>query len=215
MAGKKKTNLTRKAPTVEEIVSQIVELEEPSYAAYGENDENGYQVFTPEFIVDGMIQSIGEKEIEDWNKTILEPTSGDGAFTGRTLERRLKKAAKDKDTFPANALRSLATLYSIEMDRELMERQRNNIFTIFMKAARKMKFESNDKLIENAKAIIANNFLWAMTNMDSPITMMSPDVAYRMPEASEGELFGVEFPVWTIGDDLTCTMHREPVEVEI
>lgn len=215
MARKKQPKRTRSAPTVEEIVSQIVELEKPSYAAYGENDENGYQVFTPAFIVEGMIKAVGEKEIDDWNRTILEPTSGDGAFTGRILERRLKKAMGEKNSFPANALRSLSTLYSVEMDKELMERQRNNIFTIFMKAARKMQSQDNADLIAKAKRIIANNFLWAMTNMENPITPMSADVAYRMPEALEGEQFGVEFPVWTIGDDLTCTMHREPVEVEI
>lgn len=54
-----------------------------------------------------MIRAIEEKENEDWKKTILEPTSGDGAFTGKILERSLKKAMKDKDAFPANALRSL------------------------------------------------------------------------------------------------------------
>ena len=100
----------------------------------------------------------------------------------------------------------------LSVDRGLMERQRYNIFTIFMKAVRKMKMEKKEKLLDNTKPIIANTFYWAMANMENPITMMTSDVAYRMPGVLEGEQFSIEFPVWAIADDLNCAMHREPVE---
>lgn len=211
-----KRNSTKKkesTPTIEEIVSQIHELENPQYAEYGENDEFGYQVFTPDFIVKDMIKAIGTNAIDDISKTILEPTSGDGAFTGRILERRLKKLIKNIDNYPADSIRAISTIYSIEMDKALMEVQRNNIFTIFMQYARKAKLDGNKKYVELAKLVIANNFIWGMTNMENPITPLTPDVAYRMPEAKRNDLYPLQFPVWNINDDLTYEMHKEDVDV--
>lgn len=213
MTKKKQSKKTDSAPTIEEIVSQIHELDKPTYAEYGENDENGFQVFTPEFIVEGMIKAVGTKEVDDISKTILEPTSGDGAFTGRILERRLKKLIKNKDSYPANSIRAISTIYSVEMDKDLMERQRNNVFTVFMQYARKAKLENDEKYVGLAKLVIAHNFIWGMTNTLSEITQLSPDVAYRMPDAESNQLSTLHFPVWDIQDDLTYDMHEEDVEV--
>lgn len=213
MAKKKTVKKTESAPTIEDFVEQIHELDKPTYAEYGENDENGFQVFTPEFIVDGMIDAVGAKKIDDISKTILEPTSGDGAFTGRILERRLKKLLKDKESYPANSIRAISTIYSVEMDKALMERQRDNIFTVFMQYARKAKLENNEKYVNLAKLVIAHNFIWGMTNMENEITMLSPDIAYRMPDALNNDLHVLKFPVWNIKDDLTYDMHEEDVDV--
>lgn len=213
MAENKEIANVDSAPTIEEIVSQIHELDEPTYAEHGENDVNGYQIFTPEFIVEGMIDAVGIKEIEDINKTILEPTSGDGAFTGRILEKRLKKLIRKKKSYPVESIRAISTIYSVEMDRELIERQRNNVFTVFMQYARKAKLESDEKYIHLAKLIIAHNFIWGMTNMLSEISPLSPDVAYRMPGAESNEFKTLLFPVWDIRDDLTYDMHEEDVDL--
>lgn len=64
----------------EAIKKKIKELDKVSFLSHGENDDNGFQIFTPDFIVDGMMKAIGYSKIEDFSKTILEPTSGDGAF---------------------------------------------------------------------------------------------------------------------------------------
>ena len=216
MAKKKATKEVKKtesAPTIEEIVAQIHELDKLTYAEYGENDENGYQVFTPEFIVEGMIKAVGTKEVDDISKTILEPTSGDGAFTGRILERRLKKLIKNKDSYPANSIRAISTIYSIEMDKALMEKQRDNVFTVFMQYARKAKLDADEKYVNLAKLVIAHNFMWGMTNMENPIMPISHEVAYRMPEAENGEQYPLSFYVWTINDDFTYDMHEEDVDV--
>lgn len=127
---------------------------------HGVSDEEGYQIFTPEFIVNGMVDAIGKKEVLDFTKTILEPTSGDGAFTCRILLMRLKKI---KDKFAVEALRALSTIYSIEMDEELITRQRNNIYTIIYDYADKKKIK-DEKFFKCLEDIIFSNFIWGMTN---------------------------------------------------
>ena len=59
---------------------QIVEFDSLKLASMGHNDTEGYQIFTPEFIVKDMCAAIGN-DIFDFSKNVLEPTSGDGAFT--------------------------------------------------------------------------------------------------------------------------------------
>lgn len=196
----------------EAIKKKIKELDKVSFLSHGENDDNGFQIFTPDFIVDGMMKAIGYSKIEDFSKTILEPTSGDGAFTCRILERRLNKAWKDKETFVPQSLRALSTIYSIEMDKSLIEIQRNNIFTIFMSFVKKGHLE-NEKYIDLIKEIIARNFIWGIFNSDNEITQLSPDVVYRMPEATKQNLIPLQFPVWTINDDLSHSLRYEDVDV--
>lgn len=196
----------------EAIKKKIKELDKVSFLSHGENDDNGFQIFTPDFIVDGMMKAIGYSKIEDFSKTILEPTSGDGAFTCRILERRLNKAWKDKETFVPQSLRALSTIYSIEMDKSLIEIQRNNIFTIFMSFVKKGHLE-DEKYINLIKEIIARNFIWGMFNSDNEITQLSPDVVYRMPEATKQNLIPLQFPVWTINDDLSHSLRYEDVDV--
>lgn len=196
----------------EAIKKKIKELNQVSYLSHGSNDENGFQIFTPDFIVDGMMKAIGYSKIEDFSKTILEPASGDGAFTCRILERRLNKAWKEKESFVPQSLRALSTIYSVEMDKSLIEIQRSNIFTIFMSYLRKGD-SLNEKYVDLIKEIIARNFMWAMFNSDSPITQLSPDVAYKMPEAEKGVFYPLQFPVWKIHDDLTYSLDYEDVHV--
>ena len=71
------------------VFESIICLEEIKLASMGSNDVEGYQVFTPKFVVNDMASAIGN-DCLDVNKTILEPTSGDGAFTVFILNKRLK-----------------------------------------------------------------------------------------------------------------------------
>jgi len=79
-------------------------------ASLGSNDTEGYQVFTPEFIVKQMTEAVGP-DILDFSKTVLEPTSGDGAFTTCILKKRLETIS---DNFEIESLKALSTIYSIE-----------------------------------------------------------------------------------------------------
>lgn len=124
--------------STKEITTPIVNIGKPSYASYGEFDNDNFQVFTPQFIVRDMIKAVGGKIIFDYHYTILEPTSGDGAFVGRILEGRLKKYIKGSKTYLADSVRSISTIYSIEMDKDLVEKQRNNVFSVFVKYAQKL-----------------------------------------------------------------------------
>ena len=204
----------RKAPPIQEVIYGISEIPVPAYAEYGEEDENGFQVFTPGFIVDGMIKGIGEDKIADIRTTILEPTSGDGAFTGRIVDLRLKRLFADKDSYRRDSLRAISTIYSIEMDETLIRRQRNNVFSVFMAYARRAGLDGDEAYVSLAKEIIARNFFWAMTQMDNEfIPWFVPDVAYPMPAANGGKTAPLRFPVWTIQDDLTYDFHEEDVEI--
>lgn len=132
----------------------------------GQNDNNGFQIFTPQFIVDDMIKLIGMDYITNIYKKILEPTSGDGAFTVRILEHRLNKILiENPQDYLVNSLTALSNIYSIEMDKELLIKQRNNIYTMLNFIAKE-----NDILLPNqykvtAEAIIKDNFVWGESNI--------------------------------------------------
>lgn len=185
----------------------LTRLDKVIYMDHGESDEEGYQIFTPDFIVEGMVDAIGKKKVLDFTKTILEPTSGDGAFTCRILLMRLKKI---KSNHAAESLRALSTIYSIEMDEGLIKKQRNNIYTIMCDFADKHKI-TDDKYFICLKDIIMTNFVWGMTNTDPS----SYAVAYKMPCDPDGGLLwneAVAFYSWQINDDLTYTKKEEVIK---
>jgi hypothetical protein len=191
-------------------IEDLVYLEKPSYALHGEKDEDGFQIFTPEFIVNGMIEAIGKEEVLNFTKTILEPASGDGAFTGRILEMRLKTI---KDDFAIESLKALSTIYSIEMEKSLIDSQRNNIYTIMLNYAKKKKI-FNENYFTCLKDIIFSNFIWGMTNTENNLVNITGiSVAYPMP--SDGNPFEepVKFYSWSINNDFTYEKKEEEVEL--
>lgn len=181
-------------------------------ASMGHNDTEGYQIFTPEFIVKDMCAAIGD-DIFDFSKNVLEPTSGDGAFTVYILLRRLEKALKG-DNFELDSLRALSTIYSIEMDKELIEKQRNNILTAITLFIKDHKIEVSDGYFDVFKCIIVKNFIWAMFNSDSPIDagLFGTEVAYDMPKAEKNIFEPLDMPVWNISES-NITVHEEGVEI--
>ena len=181
-------------------------------ASMGHNDIEGYQIFTPEFIVRDMCAAIGD-DILDFSKNILEPTSGDGAFTVYILLRRLEKAVKGNN-FELDSLRALSTIYSIEMDKELIEKQRNNIFTAITLFIKDHKIEVSDGYFDVFKCIIVKNFIWAMFNSDSPIDagLLGTEVAFEMPKAEKNVFKPLDMPVWNISEN-NIDVHEEGVEI--
>ncbi len=179
------------------------------------NNKNfdNFQIFTPKFIVDGMIKAIGEGYVSDFNHTILEPTSGDGAFTCNIFELRLKNNISDdtKDIF-TTLLRCLATIYSIEMDKDLIIKQKNNIYTIAK------KFLSNKNILLNQdeddflKILISLNFIWGETNIKTEIKPLLCEVAYKMPNKGKNADISIDFPVWNF-DNGKVSLHFEEPEI--
>lgn len=193
-----------------EIYDSIISYDKLKLSSMGHNDTEGYQIFTPEFIVRDMCAAIGD-DILDFSKNVLEPTSGDGAFTTFILEQRLKTI---KDNFEVESLRALASIYSIEMDKELIEKQRNNIFTLVKLYIKKKKITVDDSYYEILKCIITTNFIWAMFNSDRQIDMglLGTEVAYKMPQAEKNDFQPLDMPVWEISND-SIKYHEEGVDL--
>lgn len=176
----------------------------------GENDTHGYQIFTPRFIVEDMVKIISV-DIVDFTKNILEPTSGDGAFTTHILKLRLEKAL-EYDNFELASLQALSTIYSIEMDKELLEHQRNNIYTIICRFIQDNNINVSKQYFELVKCIISTNFMWAMFNSQNETLGLWVEVAYKMPEAEKGNFISLDMPVWIINNK-GISLHYEEVEL--
>lgn len=189
---------------------QIVEFDSLKLASMGHNDTEGYQIFTPEFIVKDMCAAVGD-DILDFSKTVLEPTSGDGAFTTYILRKRLETI---KDDFEIQSLKALSTIYSVEMDKELIEKQRNNIFTLVKLFISEKNIEVDDSYFEMLKCIISYNFIWGMFNsdFDNGGGLAGIDVVYKMPDAEKKKYKPLDFPVWEISND-SINVHEEGVDL--
>lgn len=191
------------------IFESISAFESLHLASMGHNDTEGYQVFTPRFIVEDMCSAVGD-EIFDFSKRVLEPTSGDGAFTTYIYQKRLEKISNN---FEIESLKALSTIYSIEMDKELIEIQRNNIFTLTKLFVEEKNINVNPLYFELLKCVITMNFMWAMFNTDqSDGMLLGIDVAYKMPEAEKGNFKRIDMPVWII-DENAIDFHEEGVDV--
>lgn len=197
--------------------------EKMQLSSEGHNDIEGYQIFTPDFIVDDMIKMIGLHNIVDIDKTILEPASGDGAFTVRILEMRLKNLKSDEYTL-LNALNSLSTIYAIEMDRDLLIRQRNNLYSTFLLYLKKTNQVLTNHVCQLIKQIIVSNIIWGETNIREeyaksnivgwylPLPMLSDKKHKDMPNYPKAE--PIKFAKWTIYNDLTYLYEYEAAEFD-
>jgi hypothetical protein len=184
----------------------------------GHNDVEGYQIFTPNFIVNDMIKMIGLKAIMDINNNILEPTSGDGAFTVRILELRLKNLNNDNE-FLIKALKGLSTIYSIELDRDLLLRQRSNLYSAFMNQVKNKSIQIHNRLVDLVKRIIVTNVIWGETNIREefsknniigwymPLPMMKDTKHRDIPNYTKAEV--IKFSRWNINNDLSYTQVFE------
>lgn len=220
---------------IERIIKEIKDIGKlPSLKAQGQKDELNTQIFTPSFIVEEMINLVGKEYVCDFSKTVLEPASGDGAFTTSILKSRLKSITKD-DNFCHKSLLALATIYSLEIDEELVVEQRNNIFSVLCHYA--ARHNASLEYYNLAKLIIAHNIIWAKTEIndnqfgdsDAPdfgtylsdkigsksstdndvktFDILAPIVARYMPEGEKP----IKFAVWSINPDLTYTYRLEDV----
>lgn len=125
-------------------------------------DRFGHQVFTRKADIDKMINSIGRENILNFDTTILEPTSGDGAFTVRILEERLDTI---KENFELESLKAISTIYSIEYDAKTCWIQRNNLYTVLIRSYEKFLNDKEDKTKhpqwdELVRKIIFDNIIW-------------------------------------------------------
>lgn len=188
-------------------MDQLKCFKRPIFLREGSKNTNGFQIFTPKFMVDSMLKAVGVDNILDYSKTILEPASGDGAFTCRILSMRLKKVSREHPGL--DSLKALSSIYSLEIDKRLIIRQRNNIYTIMMNFAKKYKIES-EQYIQTVRDIILTNFCWAKTNYEYKYiySLFGSNVAYQMHEGDEEQINPVTFYSWKINNDFTYEKNR-------
>lgn len=133
-------------------------------AEYGKNNT---QIFTRETDINSMIDSIGRENVLNPETTILEPTSGDGAFTVRILKYRLERIrnnSKDLNDFIIQSLKALSTIYSIEYEPDTVFIQRCNLYsTMHIEYNKYLNKDDNEysKDWDNlVKKIIFDNVIW-------------------------------------------------------
>ena len=68
------------------------------------------EVFTPDVMVENLVQKVGKDKVADPEKQIIDPTCGDGQFLAYILYCRLKAGVP--------LLAALDTLYGIEKERD-------------------------------------------------------------------------------------------------
>ena len=100
------------------------------------------------------------------------------------------------------------------MDKELIEKQRNNIFTLVKTFISSKDIKVDNSYFDILKCIITTNFLWAMFNSDKEIDLglLGSEVAYKMPEAEKGKYKTLDMPVWEIREDF-INYHEEGVDL--
>jgi hypothetical protein len=204
----KTTEITQK-----DIDSIVYNENRPNLKTQGNTDPDGFQIFTPQFIVKGMVKLIDSKIINDLNKTILEPTSGDGAFTCFILQTRLK-SLNIRINILAQILRSIATIYSIEMDEYLVKEQRNNLFSIIIKFLKEKDIIFSDDFIEKVKRILLSNVIWGQTNIDNTIKFADDVLGWYIKNnnAIKNSKNKIQFTKWFIDNNLNIEYKLEDVE---
>jgi adenine-specific DNA-methyltransferase len=91
------------------------------------------QIFTPTYIVNLILNTIGYKGESVINKTIMEPSFGDGAFLVKIVERLIlvaKKKGFDESTIKALLL---SNIFGIEKNEELYQKTLTRLYKIFNK----------------------------------------------------------------------------------
>ncbi|MDR1034133.1 MAG: N-6 DNA methylase [Bifidobacteriaceae bacterium] len=126
------------------------------------------EVFTPDWIVDDMLNLHGIKEeCARLESKFLEPSCGEGAFLVKILERKLKVVNKlhntSLDDWETHAILALTTLYGIELLEDNAEICTMNLSEVFSehykKACKKHKTDINLSTKRAAQFIIARNII--------------------------------------------------------
>lgn len=204
--------------------AQIKAFDKPKLNGVDTRNNDNNQTFTREKDVKTMIKETGVNEFE-WNaddsdngnlfaavlpdfKTVLEPTSGDGAFTVRILEGRLESINYDhflsemiregKPTASAEdvcrrwlqaSLLALSRIYSVECAANTCYDQRCNMYTVMINQERAFERKSKvdvakisalrDDWNSIAKRIIFSNVMWGFATTQLDVPNSDAPVPYE------------------------------------
>lgn len=124
------------------------------------------EVFTPQHIVEQMLNQEGIKEMcENLTATFLEPTAGEGVFLVEILRRKLEMVA---DTYNKNikqvsnySLLALSTIYGIELLEDNLQTCVINLYEayyeFYLDQCKQYEAKRDHKILDSAKTIIKVN----------------------------------------------------------
>ena len=129
------------------------------------------KIFTPTYIVDLILNTVGYKQDNTINKSIMEPSFGDGAFLVRIIERIITNARKRG--FDNSVIKTLllSNVFGIEKDEKLYTIALERIGKVFS------KYGLND--IDMSNNLICGNTLLLYTAFDSKFDFVVMNPPYQ------------------------------------
>jgi type I restriction-modification system DNA methylase subunit len=78
------------------------------------------EVFTPDWLVEEMLDKLPEELFTDHSKTFIDPACGDGNFLIQVLDRKIKKGS--------SAIEALSTTYGVDIMQDNVNDCRKRLF---------------------------------------------------------------------------------------
>jgi hypothetical protein len=136
---------------------QIDEIDlDPSILSAEKDIYNSTQIFTPENVIKELMDK-NQKAILDFNKTLLDNASGDGAMILYVFKERLNELEKNNNKSLINIIYSLKTLFSIEYEYETVWKQRVIIYNLIHKTIENWNLKSTEIFEKSIKKVLVNN----------------------------------------------------------
>ena len=163
-------------------------------------DEFG-EVFTPKHIVNDMLDLVRDKSY-DIDTTFLEPACGNGNFLVEILSRKLETSKKDLNNFNINVIRSLCSIYAVDIQWDNVEESKARMLAII-----KDDYENTGKVINNnlLKAfvyILDKNIIWGDTLSAKVIGDIHTGEKYEYNEKQIDNRPELKFTEWVLEGNL-------------
>lgn len=128
-----------------------------------ERVKNHGEVFTPDFIVDEMLDLV-KNETERIESRFLEPACGNGNFLIKILQRKLqvvkKKYKKNIFEYKRYSMLAVASIYGIDLLNDNVAQAQKKLHTFFVDEYKNIFKEEVDKdFFESIKYILSKNIL--------------------------------------------------------
>ena len=117
------------------------------------------EVFTPHNIVVDMLDLVKEESYRI-DSTFLEPACGNGNFLVEILARKLKTAKADIDSFSSNVIKSLCSIYGIDIQLDNVEESKARMLGVIKDAYKDLDIEPSELALKIYVYILDKNIIW-------------------------------------------------------
>ena len=117
------------------------------------------EVFTPQWLVDEMLDELPQEVFTNPEKTFIDPACGDGNFLVRVLERKIQNGS--------TPLQALQTTYGVDIMQDNIDDCRRRLITVAMRL-------NNGKLEKSWREPLLNNIKCANT-LEKPLEEIFSD----------------------------------------